>query len=529
MLMGLSIAVVALATQAAYASNGQGDLTCNLDDQGSCAQATAASLLQKTRQRNNKIIFTQEPLPQSGDNLYDTTCAGMQALGRCWFLSELGKSCATTCQKQNRSFSFVLPDPDEPVTPQLLGHEPVTKNDAWGAIECYVPSEDRYHTANRNSARHVEDIATWKHENCKLACPCGGFEVDKCSWTAPQACAPEFMWKGIKYSGCATADTEHDRPWCQHNFEHIDKVTKDFGQDWSYCDYSCKGEETALRKEKDPVSPAAAPIVPTTVEEPVLRKEKESVYPAAQAIVPKTRDVCEWIPADSCVEEFDYEGSHYLGCSVSDLGTPWCSNTDQYKGSWNRCIYTCADKAREKVPVYPVPSDVEHCTWQPSPRCVGFSQYKGVEYTGCIEENYPTPWCSTDRVHKDSWETCIRVCRTANGSVAPVPEAPVPRIPEDAVEPCQRHQGEEDDTLGSSVTLGEVGFKSVAETGSASDMKRFVCRVVEGIGCRVTDPSGLMNIVPGCSWHYRKTYEDLESTLSSICRAGGNWVVPQKL
>lgn len=412
-------------------------------------------------------------------------------------MSELGKSCSTTCQKQNRSFSFVLPDDDETVTPKVLGHDPVTQSGPFGALECYVPSEDRYHTANRNSAKHhdAEDIATWKHENCKLACPCGRVGVN--DGNPAYEGAPETVPVAV--------------------------------------------EEPVPRKEEDPVGQAAPRMVKTTTQEPGLPgfptavEEQAPVPPASPRVVPQKGDECKSIPADSCVAEFNYKGLHYIGCLMSDLGTAWCSTAEQYNGSWKQCINTCADKAQQKA-------DVPRCTWQPSPRCSAAYRYKGVEYTGCITQDFPTPWCSIDRVHDGSWEICKKLCSAASGSVAVIPgqaaveSAPsVTSIPKEALEPCQRQQGQDDDTLGSNVSLDEVGFNTIATTGSTSDMKRFVCRVVAGMGCRVADPSGLTPFVPFYSstvaipllrWPYRKTYATLESRLSALCVSGGTSYVP---
>jgi hypothetical protein len=300
------------------ASTGKEESTCAQDAHGSSEPPAFGSLLQK---RVGKSTLTQEQQPVSEENLYNTTCNGTQAQGRCWFLSELGESCATTCESQGRHFSYVISDPKHPVMPQLVEHTPKVKDQPWAALECYVPSEDRYHPANENSARHfVEETETWSHENCKLACPCGGgkSDKDKCSWKAPASCAPEFMWKGVKYAGCALVDLEHAKPWCQHDFQHTEKQSDNYAQDWSYCTHSCSPDE------------------PSTPEED---------------------DGCEWVPASSCAKEFEYKDHHYVGCSGMDLDTPWCSNTDPYKGAWSHCLYSCANKDEKEEPVNPVPSN----------------------------------------------------------------------------------------------------------------------------------------------------------------------------
>merc|ERR1719487_2765791 len=91
----------------------------------------------------------------------------------CWHLSKLGESCASTCERFNETFFFVLADRLNPVIPTLVGHEPNVKQEPWAALECYAPPEDRYHTANENATKHFEgDLGAFSKPECKLACPC---------------------------------------------------------------------------------------------------------------------------------------------------------------------------------------------------------------------------------------------------------------------------------------------------------------------------------------------------------------------
>jgi hypothetical protein len=503
------------------ASTEKEENNCTPDARGSCKRPNFGSLLQKGFQREARSTLTQEQQPVSEENLYNSACNGTRAQGRCWFLGELGESCASTCESQGRHFSYVISDPKHPITPELVHHTPKVKSDAWAALECYVPSEDRYHPANENAARHfVEETETWSHENCKLACPCGGgkSDEDKCSWKAPEACAPEFMWKGVKYVGCALVDLDHDRPWCQHTFESIEKQSggwsyctrscspdeaptpeeeddgcgwvmasscvKEFdyknnhfvgcsGMDhdtpwcsntemyngsWSHCLYSCAGKA----EKEEPVNSVPSNYLPVPPKENTCEwtqaascakefdykgghyigctladhetpwcsntalyqgswnncvytcangeNSKEPVNQLPSNYLPLPQDTCEWTPAASCAKEFDYKGGHYVGCSRTDHETPWCSNTALYQGSWNNCVYTCASGDEKKESVKPVPSDGQLCTWQQKPACAKETKYKGVVYGGCIEQDYPTPWCSLDAVHDGVFETCTRVC-----------------------------------------------------------------------------------------------------------------------
>jgi hypothetical protein len=192
---------------------------------------------------------------------------GVFAQGRCWYLSELGDSCAATCAKNNRSFSFFLSDKDTPVMPDLLSRQSESgKLQPWAALECYVESEDHWHPANEDAAKnYFGNVGAWTNAACRLACPCG--EAATCKWRQQPACAPEFEWNGVLYTGCTSVD--HDRPWCQHHHQHTDK--DDFHpDDWSNCVYSCGPDTGNFAVE----------------------------------------DGCEWMAASTCAAEFDYEGEH---------------------------------------------------------------------------------------------------------------------------------------------------------------------------------------------------------------------------
>jgi hypothetical protein len=86
----------------------------------------------------------------------------------------------------------------------------------------------------------------------------------------------------------------------------------------------------------------------------------------------------------------------------------------------------------------------------------------------------------------------------------------------------------DNDLVGNSVTLDEVGYKIVATAGNSTDIKRFVCRIVSSIECKVVDRSALMEFAP----HYvgpvteEKNYKHLKTELTSLCNGGAKWVVP---
>lgn len=112
------------------------------------------------------------PLPKCRDGM------GLSANGKCWYLSSPGASCDSTCEARNLTYSFAAPAED--MTPQLLGRLPTSKQDPWLFVECYVQSEDRYHTFNANAwgnpaktpAADLEKPGQHSYPSCQLACPC---------------------------------------------------------------------------------------------------------------------------------------------------------------------------------------------------------------------------------------------------------------------------------------------------------------------------------------------------------------------
>lgn len=456
----------------------------------------------------------------SGENSDDRVCSGVQAQGRCWFLSELGESCGTTCRKRGRNFAFVLPNPKHPVTPELVKHMPKMKNKTWLATECYVPSEDHYHTADETAARNFDiSIGNWSHENCKLACPCGGAKTT--SMTEEQDKTSESP---------GDVSTDHAG---NHSGEHfIDISEHDSGRHSSNTSDDYSG------------------------------------------------DRCQWTPSDDCVKQFEADGILNVGCVGPDHnGDKWCSLTDPYHGSWHYCAYTCSSLVLEgrkdknepmpgqkkkelapwgeesRVAVKPPSSDELElsdeplCKWQPKPECAKAFEYQGVVYTGCIELGAQLgAWCSLESVYDGTWDKCSKVCVQP---AAPVPQASVQRAPvrpvqraprppaypensvnpvNPAIDPCQRQPQTLNDATGNRVTLDEVGFKIVAFANSPSNMKRFICRLVAGVGCRVMDLSALMAFASYYSrpvGETQQTFKQLETDLVTLCNAPGNWLLSQ--
>jgi len=477
--------------------------------------------------------------------------------GKCWYLSEIGDTCLATCAKHGRNFSYAIADIDQPLIPKLVGHEPVAKQQPWAPLECYVPSEDRFHTANGNSAKHVNETeaSTWHHESCKLACPCQG-ERTQCSWKQPAACVPEFEWRGVRYSGCASIDSLHERPWCQHHDQHLEGGSRgDAGglsrpQDWSYCSESCDSESPPISAE------------------PGETKAEDD-------------ELCSWHQKPECSKSFEYKGTDYNACATIDNPTPWCSLDRIHKGFWSACERVC----RSVVTSAPTMPSVVTPAKDP---CAGPDSSDAIEATVTIDEEGYQIVASTNSslsmkrficrtvekikctvvdlpslmafvpyemvsqktfAHLESELTVLCHARdawvvpkmksstppTTTSTPAPtVPpksstpptttSAPAPTVPP-AKDPCAINQNDKD-LAGDNAALDEDGFKIAVAAGTSNNMKRFICRVVAKIECKVDDLAALMTFVP-YEMASRDTYAHLESELTVLCHARGSWVVPQ--
>mmetsp|Transcript_57157 Transcript_57157/g.90593 ORF Transcript_57157/g.90593 Transcript_57157/m.90593 type:complete len:639 (-) Transcript_57157:13-1929(-) len=467
------------------------------------------------------ITTTTTQASTSSNTSPPSNCSGYLAQGKCWYLSDRGESCSATCARNNRSFSFVLADKEEPIMPNLLSRSMEGgKLQSWAALECYNENEDQWHPANEDAAKqYLSNIGDWTNADCRLACPCA--EDTTCKWRQPPACAPEFEWKGMWYAGCTSVD--HDQPWCQHHHQHTDNNVSS-ADDWSNCLYSC-GPDTGVYAQEDG---------------------------------------CEWKPASTCVSEFDYEGTHYVGCTAADHHTPWCSNTDPYAGSWAHCSYGCLNSTNsmsDQAAVSSVPSsnstdtveklndvkgkDATLCYWQPQPECSRSFSYKGVDYLGCTDEDHPTPWCSLDRVHRGSFSVCTRVCNTSAASAASPDVATTTTTSSttsaakeitttrtttslmmtiEQKKPCDK-QDSENDGVGQAATLDEAGYQITAVADSPINMKRFVCRVADKIDCEVTNLAALYGFVLYYSGSVsNQTYQSLEDELKTLCLTDGKWL-----
>lgn len=318
---------------------------------------------------------------------YSNSWRSISSDNRSWFVSDIGESCASTCEKNSLKYLWAAAPQDRPMIPQLLGREPVIKQWPWSFVECYVPSEDRYHTTNVNAwgvpgktpQAELAAAANWSNELCHLACPCATAEVveAECGWVQPAACSPEFEYKGKLYTGCPMVD--HDKPWCMHHHHHNGKEVYEY--EWSNCIDTCG----------------------TGVPQP------------------ESQSKCYWKQAPTCVKQFDYEGALHVGCTTVDHDTPWCSNSDPYGGSWSHCSYHCDNPTEEDKQLMDslnqlVQRDNLLCSWGPARECASTFTYKGFEYEGCaMYVDHPSPWCSHDQVHNGNWSKCEQYCREATG------------------------------------------------------------------------------------------------------------------
>jgi hypothetical protein len=76
--------------------------------------------------------------------------------------------------------------------------------------------------------------------------------------------------------------------------------------------------------------------------------------------------------------------------------------------------------------------------------------------------------------------------------------------------------------------LDQEGYQICAlDEHSPINMKRFICRVVDKIGCQVVDYAALIGFVPYYSGAVsEQSYGHLVGELQLLCHTGGKWVTP---
>lgn len=126
-------------------------------NQGEYQQQSKVSL------RNLKEVQEEAPCP----------AGGLDAHGRCWFLSATGESCSSTCEASGLRFVWAfIREGVQPMTPQLLNHTPEHQQAPWMPLECYVAEQDRFHIALEIPQEDSVDWGTWRYPACRLSCPC---------------------------------------------------------------------------------------------------------------------------------------------------------------------------------------------------------------------------------------------------------------------------------------------------------------------------------------------------------------------
>lgn len=143
-------------------SSSPNSLACEAEVQKA---SSGESLLQRRFRRDGGAFSAEQ------------ACDGIISVGKCWYLSELGQSCDSTCAARGFKYAFAVPQHD--MVPVLVGHSPARKQSPWLHVECYKPAEDSYHPYNNpNSWPALPKDGDYSDRTCQLACSCGlpGFD-----------------------------------------------------------------------------------------------------------------------------------------------------------------------------------------------------------------------------------------------------------------------------------------------------------------------------------------------------------------
>jgi hypothetical protein len=167
----------------------EGCATGSVNSDGVCSEGPPRSLLQHRYQTAGNVVL--DNLENSTDTLEQNCVGGVWSAGRCWILSETGKSCNNACRKNGLEYSYARPTED--ITPLLIGHTPSGVQAPWLFVECYVAKEDRYHRMNPNAwgspgktpASDLAKVGKYNYKTCRLTCPCAAVEP-----TQPQPVSP---------------------------------------------------------------------------------------------------------------------------------------------------------------------------------------------------------------------------------------------------------------------------------------------------------------------------------------------------
>lgn len=122
---------------------------------------------------------------------------------------------------------------------------------------------------------------------------------------------------------------------------------------------------------------------------------------------------------------------------------------------------------------------MEVCIWKPDPSCLRYFEYKGQNYTDCIDLDFTTPWCSPDAIFDGQVVFCLRSCHRESGISA---SEDIEMLPNLTVVP----------ESGSTAPLNETGMQSVVDLHSIAEMEVFIVRVVVMNGLKIVNATGLM-------------------------------------
>jgi len=339
--------------------------------------------------------------PAAGLMTQEPPCQGVESHGRCWYLSEPGNDCQSTCLYYGRAFRFGIAPPS--VLTELLGFQPLHIGGPWMAFDTYNRKENKTRSHSSCSANDYRDKdGTWSNPNHQIACPCGG--VTECYWKQPPACEAVFIFRGMRLSGCVKMAGRGD-PWCQH--DHDDQ------EGWSHCIHTCMDGSTGRITQS---VQAPSPKFVKVATGPDVTAGTDTTTPG-----PLDDAACVWTLHKDCHPEFDYGPDHLVGCTRVDHHEPWCSKAKVFNGSWAHCEFSCpevhtASQARElKVLNHKAEHENKLCTWMMPKKCSSTTLYAGVEYEGCIKADEPgeASWCSHDAEYKGEWTFCQHRCFTA--------------------------------------------------------------------------------------------------------------------
>jgi len=299
-----------------------------------------------------------------------------------------------------------------------------------------------------------------------------------CTWQPASECSKPFVYRGVSYDACT--DVDNPTPWCSHDLVH--------DGDWSVCQRVCT-EATLPATPPQPVTETVIVTVPVTTTEEPLTETVTVTVPVIEVRVPVavTTTTTTKLPTVTVM----------VPVPVPAPTTP----------------------EPETVTVtVPVQVDVSR---RRSRRRVATNETTTTAATTATTTMAVTTSAAAVEITTTATTTQAAETTSANRTNAT-------NVDETGDAPCDRHPDAENDVVGNYVTLDEEGYRVLAQLESPINTKRFICRVVDKIDCKVVDLPSLFGFVPyyrGVASH--QTYRHLEEELTMICHLGGKWIVPK--